>query len=178
MTPGGHGPRRWLDRVHDVGAVVAGVLLMLIGVFTLVPIGARLVGLPAHSWDEVATYCMAAAAFMGLACTWRAGAHVRMELLIVRMAGAHRRSAEVLALLVALAACMAFTWHAAAFTWLSYELNDVSQGLLPIPLWIPQSAMVLGLVLLSAAVAETLVDALAGRATAVTGLPGPPPMET
>jgi TRAP-type C4-dicarboxylate transport system permease small subunit len=169
----GLAPRRGLDRLHAAGAVAAGVLLVLVAVLTLVPIAARLLGLPAHSWDEVATFCMAGAAFMGLACTWRAGGHVRMELLVTRLTGVRRRAMEVAALLVALAACGFFSWHALAFAWLSYTLNDVSQGLLPIPLWIPQSAMVLGLLLLSLAVAESLVDALAGRATAGNGLQMP-----
>lgn len=165
-------PRAWLDGLHAAGAVSAGVLLVLIALLTLVPIVARLLGLPAHSWDEVATFCMAGAAFMGLACTWRAGAHVRMELVVNRLPGRWRQAAEVAALAVALVAALAFTWHAAAFAWLSYTLNDVSQGLLPIALWIPQSTMVLGLVLLSLAVAESFLDACAGRATPGSGLPG------
>ena len=45
-----------LDWLHRAGAIVAGVLLVAVAALTLVPIGARLLGLPAHSWDEVATF--------------------------------------------------------------------------------------------------------------------------
>ncbi len=142
--------------------MLAGVLLVLVGALTLVPIAARLLGLPAHSWDEVATYCMAASAFMGLACTWRGGAHIRMELLVARLKGATSRLVDVFALSATLLTCLYFAWYASKFAWLSWTMNDVSQGLLPIPLWLPQSGMVLGLALLCLAVAESLFDAVRG----------------
>jgi hypothetical protein len=47
-------------------------------------------------------------------------------------------------------------------TWESYLLNDLSNGILPIPLWIPQSAMALGLVLLTVAMIDELVHVLGG----------------
>jgi TRAP-type C4-dicarboxylate transport system permease small subunit len=154
--------RALLHQLHRAGALLAGVLLVAVAALTLVPIVARLVGLPAHSWDEVATYCMAASAFLGLAATWRAGVHVRMELVVARLKGRLGQAVEALALAITLVACGYFTWYAARFVRDSYTMNDMSQGLLPIPLWIPQSAMVAGLVLMCMAVAESLFDALRG----------------
>ena len=159
--------RKTVRRLHQAGAILAGVLLVLVGALTLVPIAARLLGRPAHSWDEVATFCMAASAFMGLACTWRAGAHIRMELLVARLTGRAARAMQVGALGTMLLACAYFAWYAAKFAWLSYTMNDLSQGLLPIPLWMPQSGMVVGLALLCLAVAESLLDALRGVTTPV-----------
>jgi TRAP-type C4-dicarboxylate transport system permease small subunit len=109
---------------------------------------------------------MAGSAFLGLAVTWRAGAHVRMELIVARVPGAPGRALQALALAVTLAACLYFTVYGARFVRESYSMNDVSQGLLPIPLWIPQLGMIAGLVLMSLAVAESLLDALRGRARA------------
>jgi len=159
--------RSVLRQLHKAGAVLAGVLLVLVGVLTLVPIAARLLGLPAHSWDEVATYCMAASAFMGLACTWRGGAHIRMELLVVRLKGNAARVVEIFALVTTLLTCLYFGWFAAKFAWLSWTMNDVSQGLLPIPLWLPQSGMVVGLALLCLAITESLFDAVRGGAAPI-----------
>ncbi|MEO8249318.1 MAG: TRAP transporter small permease subunit [Burkholderiales bacterium] len=152
--------RHFLHQLHRVGAVLAGVLLVAVGAFTLVPIVARLLGLPAHSWDEVATFCMAGSAFLGLAATWRSGVHVRMELLISRIPGAMGRAMQSLALAITLLACIYFAWYATRFVLLSYSMNDVSQGLLPIPLWIPQIGMVAGLLLMCLAVAESLFDSM------------------
>jgi TRAP-type C4-dicarboxylate transport system permease small subunit len=153
-----------LHALHRAGGFVAGVLLVAVCALTLVPIAARLLGLPAHSWDEVATFCMAASAFMGLAATWRAGVHVRMELIVARLKGTVRRVVETVALFITLAACGYFTGYATRFAIESFRMDDVSQGLLPIPLWLPQSGMVIGLVLLCLAVAESLLDTLRGAA--------------
>jgi TRAP-type C4-dicarboxylate transport system permease small subunit len=155
--------RGFLTQLHRVGAVLAGVLLVAVAALTLVPIVARLLGWPAHSWDEVATFCMAASAFMGLACTWRSGVHVRMELLLAQFKGGTRRAFEIMALAITLVACVYFCWYATRFVLESYQMNDISQGLLPISLWIPQSGMVAGLLLMCLAVGESLVDALTGR---------------
>ncbi|MBK6851817.1 MAG: TRAP transporter small permease subunit [Burkholderiales bacterium] len=156
--------RIWLNRLHLVGAVLAGVLLVAVAVLTLVPIVLRLLGLPAHSWDEVATFCMAGSAFLGLAVTWRSGGHVRMELIVARLPGAAGRWMQRLALVITLTACAYFTVYSVRFVRESYSMNDLSQGLLPIPLWIPQLGMVAGLLLMCLAVGESLFDALGGRA--------------
>ena len=66
----------------------------------------------------------------------------------------------VAALLVGL-----FAWYCCDMTLTSYQLRDVSQGLVPVALWIPQSAMALGLVMLLLAVIDDLVAALRSRPT-------------
>jgi TRAP-type C4-dicarboxylate transport system permease small subunit len=149
-----------LTRLHQAAAIVSGVLLVLVAVLTLVQITTRLVGLPAHSWDEVATFCMAGSTFTGLAYAWRNGAHIRMELIVERLRGGARRVAESIALSVMLAITVYMAWHTADMTIVSWQTNDVSQGLLPIPLWMPQSSMALGCVVLMLAVAESLFDVL------------------
>ncbi|MEN3291478.1 MAG: hypothetical protein V7642_731 [Burkholderiales bacterium] len=149
-----------LTRLHRAAAIISGVLLVLVAVLTLVQITTRLVGLPAHSWDEVATFCMAGSTFTGLAYAWRNGAHIRMELIVERLRGGARRVAESIALSVMLAITVYMAWHTADMTIVSWQTNDVSQGLLPIPLWIPQSSMALGCVVLMLAVAESLFDVL------------------
>lgn len=157
--------RKLLRLLHRAGALLAGVLLVAVGVLTLVPIVARLLGLPAHSWDEVATFCMAGSAFLGLAATWQAGVHVRMELVVARVPGAAGHALQAFALGLTLLACVYFAWYAMRFVLLSYSMNDMSQGLLAIPLWIPQTTMVAGLVLMCIAVAESFFDSLRGRTT-------------
>jgi TRAP-type C4-dicarboxylate transport system permease small subunit len=149
-----------LTRLHRAAAIISGVLLVLVAVLTLVQITTRLVGLPAHSWDEVATFCMAGSTFTGLAYAWRNGAHIRMELIVERLRGGARRVAESIALSVMLAITVYMAWHTADMTIVSWQTNDVSQGLLPIPLWMPQSSMALGCVVLMLAVAESLFDVL------------------
>jgi TRAP-type C4-dicarboxylate transport system permease small subunit len=163
--------RTLLARLHQAAAILAGILLVLVAVLTLIQITARTIGLPAHSWDEIATFCMAGSTFMGLAYAWRTGAHIRMELIVDRLQGYAKRVVETLALIVMLFAVVYMTWHTAEMTILSWQMNDVSQGLLPIPLWMPQSAMALGSAVLTLALAETLFDTVLASNAGVLSSP-------
>jgi TRAP-type C4-dicarboxylate transport system permease small subunit len=58
-----------------------------------------------------------------------------------------------------------FAWFTCDMAVTSYQLGDVSQGLVPVPLWVPQSGMALGLVVLAIAFVDDLVATLRGRPT-------------
>ena len=47
-------------------------------------------------------------------------------------------------------------------TWQSWQFNELSQGLVPIPMWIPQIGMALGTAVLFLAMGEKLVDVARG----------------
>jgi TRAP-type C4-dicarboxylate transport system permease small subunit len=53
-------------------------------------------------------------------------------------------------------------WWACLFTYESWEFNDIAQGLLPIPLWIPQLSFAIGSVLLWLALVDELFLVLGG----------------
>ncbi len=48
----------------------------------------------------------------------------------------------------------------------SLEYGDVSPGMVPVALWIPQSAMALGLVILTISLLDSFVEALRGQVPA------------
>ena len=50
-----------------------------------------------------------------------------------------------------------FAWHSAVMTWQSYEFNEMGQGVVPVPLWIPQTIMTFGLFAQAVAIADNLV---------------------
>ena len=47
----------------------------------------------------------------------------------------------------------------------SYDFGDVSIGMVPVPLWIPQAVMVLGLIWLLIALLDALIGLISGRIT-------------
>jgi TRAP-type C4-dicarboxylate transport system permease small subunit len=51
---------------------------------------------------------------------------------------------------------------ACRFTYESWEFNDISQGLLPMPMWIPQMSFALGSLLLLVAVLDEFIIVLRG----------------
>ena len=154
--------RAALDWLYRASGVLAGVFLVLIAVMTLAQIGGRLLGIAARSFDDFAGFCMAASFFLGLAATQRAGEHIRVSLLLHGLSAGGRRAMELASLAVSLFLCAYFAWYAADMTWTSHTLNDVSQGLVGVPLWIPQSGMALGLTILAIALADDLLAVIRG----------------
>jgi TRAP-type C4-dicarboxylate transport system permease small subunit len=155
--------RSALNAVYKGSGLLAGFFLVAIAVLSLVQICGRLLGIAASSYDEFAGYCMAASSFLGLAWTLRTSEHIRMTLAIGRAQGGLRRAFELCCLGVAAAITGYFAWSSAAMVWTSHTLNDVSQGLVPIQLWIPQSGMALGLAILLVAFVDDLVAVALGR---------------
>lgn len=154
--------RAALDGLYRASGVLAGFFLVCIAAMTLAQIGGRLLGFAARSYDDFAGFAMAASFFLGLAWTMRCGEHIRVSLLLEHLKLGRRRAMEIACLVVSLFLCGYFAWYAIDMTWTSYQLNDVSQGLVAVPLWIPQLAMALGLVVLAIALADDLLVALRG----------------
>jgi TRAP-type C4-dicarboxylate transport system permease small subunit len=157
--------RSLLNRLFDLSAVLAGVFMVLIALFSLMQMGGRLLGFEAHSYDEFAGWSMAASSFLGLAYTFRRNEHIRVSLLIDRIKGPGRQIAEILVLLIASGLALYFAWFSVDMVITSYQLNDMSQGLVAVPLWIPQLGMALGVSLLALAVTDDLISALRGKRT-------------
>jgi TRAP-type C4-dicarboxylate transport system permease small subunit len=157
--------RAALELLYRASGLAAGFFLAAIGALTAVQIVGRLLGFAAYSFDDFAGFSMAASSFLGLAYTLRANEHIRMTLVLHHTRPALRRALEIVCLAVAAFLVGVFAWFTCDMTLTSYQLGDVSQGLVPVPLWIPQSGMALGLVVLAAAFVDDLAGALRGRTT-------------
>jgi len=167
--------RAALELLYRTSGRLAGFFLIAVAVLSLAQIGGRLLGFAAHSFDEFAGYCMAASSFLGLAYTLRASEHIRMTLVVHRTHGAARRALELACLAAGVLLVGFFTWYAADMVWFSYTTHDVSQGLVPVPLWIPQAGMALGLATLFVALFDDLVAALSGRVPSYDRIQGAAP---
>ena len=74
--------RTFLDRLYLLSGYLAGVFLVAIFLLMLALSVGREVGVNVKSGDDIASWCMAAMAFLGLAHTFRKGELIRMGLLI------------------------------------------------------------------------------------------------
>ena len=142
--------------------MLAGFFLVCIAVTTLAQIVGRLLGVSARSFDDFAGYAMAASFFLGLAWTMRRGEHIRVGLLLDHLGRRARRVMELICLAVSLFLCGYFAYYAVDTAWTSYQLGDVSQGLVGVPLWIPQLGMALGLVVLAISLADDVLVSIGG----------------
>ena len=154
--------RRLLNGIYLGSGILAGVFLILIALLSLAQIVGRLLGYAAYSFDEFAGFCMAASSFLGLTYTFRYNEHIRVSLLLDHIHGAGRRRLEIACLGVTLFLIAFFAGFAIEMTWFSFRFGDVSQGLVPVKLWIPQSGMAAGLVVLAIALLDDLIVVLRG----------------
>ena len=154
--------RKSLERLYLGSGVFAGVFLVLIGALSLAQITGRMLGFAAYSFDDFAGFCMAASSFLGLAHTYRRNEHIRVALVIDRLHGGKRRALEALCLAASSFLIGFFAWYAIDMVWTSYQINDVSQGLVPVPLWLPQGGMALGLIIMTIALLDDLIVVIAG----------------
>ncbi|MFP6850690.1 MAG: TRAP transporter small permease [Pseudomonas sp.] len=145
-----------LHKLYTLSGWLSGVFLVLICLLVVAQIVARQFGSMVPAADEFAAYAMAASGFMALPYALQRGAHIRVELLYRLLPPAGRRAADVLSTLVGLLIALYLAWYCTLFVLESYEFSEVSSGLLPIPMWLPQLPMVLGTLILSVAMAERL----------------------
>ena len=121
--------------------------------------------------DAFASSAMAAMAFLGLAHTFKRGEMIRVGLLLERLHGRTKQAFEILSLGIATAFVAYFTWYAGAMTYDSWRFNDMAQGVLAVPLWIPQLGYAIGLIVLFIAFLDEFVRVLAGHPPAYEKAP-------
>lgn len=154
--------RAALDRVYLFAGYLAGAFMVAIFVLMMILSAGRPLGINLPAGDDLVSWCMAAMAFLGLAHTFRSGEMIRVGLLIDRLTGRRRRFCELFSLVVGCGFIGFFAWHAAKMTYDSFRFNDMTQGVLAIPLWIPQLGFSGGLAILFVAFADELVHVLRG----------------
>ncbi len=106
---------------------------------------------------EYAAYFMAAASFMGFGAALNRGAHIRVSLLLNAVGPNAKRYVDIWCFTVAAATMWYFCWHARQFVYWSWKFNDVSQAQDKTALWIPQSVMIIGGVILAVALTDHLL---------------------
>jgi TRAP-type C4-dicarboxylate transport system permease small subunit len=155
--------RRFLDGLYLVSGWLAGMFLLAIFVLMLALSAGREIGINVKSGDDIASWCMAAMAFLGLAHTFKSGEMIRVGLLTERLSGRPRWLTEIFALVMAALFIGFFAWHAIDLTVTSWRLNDMSTGVLIVPLWFPQLGYAAGLVILFVAIVDELVHVARGN---------------
>lgn len=155
--------RAALDRLYALSGALAALCLAAICAVMIAQSLGREVGVLVRGADDITSWLTAASAFLALGHTFRHGELVRVGLWIERLQPAARRRAEVVALSVTLIFVGAMLWAVAKFVLDSWRFNEVAQGLIKIPIWIPQLAFVVGVAIFFVAVLDEWVTVLRGR---------------
>lgn len=154
--------RRSLDALYATGGALAALCVLAIFVL-MIGASAGRIFLWRVGWvNDVVSWLCAAAAFLGMAYSFRNGDFVRVTLLLETLSPALRRRFEVASLLVAATAVGYLGFWAARFTWESWQFNDIAGNMVAIPIWIPQMSFVIGAAVFVIAVLDECVGVLRG----------------
>lgn len=155
--------RRALDRLYLASGALGAFFIVLIGVLMIAQSVLRELNVRTGAVNDVVAWFCAAAAFFTMAHAFKHGDFVRVTLLLESTSARMRRALEIMALAIGSLAVGYLAWWACKFTYESWEFNDIAQGLLPLPLWIPQLSFALGSVLLWVAMLDELILVLQGQ---------------
>ena len=149
--------RRFLDRLYWASGALAAVCLASICVLMLAQAVGREFGLLIRAADDITSWLCAASAFFALGHTFRHGELVRVGLFIDMLKPRARRAAEIVALSVTGLFVGYMAWAVTKFVYESWKFKEVAQGLVKIPIWIPQLCFVLGVLIFLVAIVDELV---------------------
>ncbi|OYW57852.1 MAG: C4-dicarboxylate ABC transporter permease, partial [Bosea sp. 12-68-7] len=90
------------------------------------------------------------------------GELIRVGLVTDKLRGRSKQVVEFICLVIGTGFTGFFAWFAAKMTYESWLFNDMAQGVLAVPLWIPQLGYSGGLLILFIAFLDELVHALRG----------------
>ncbi|HJT61674.1 MAG TPA: TRAP transporter small permease, partial [Burkholderiales bacterium] len=156
--------RRFLDRLYDAAGAAAAVCLASIAAVMLAQAAMREFGYLFRGADDIVAWLCAASAFLALGHTFRRGELVRVGIVIDHLPPRVRRPVGIGALFIAVAFVAYMAYAVLRFVYESWAFKEVAQGLIEIPIWIPQMSFVLGaLVLLVAVVDEFIVMVGGGK---------------
>ncbi len=154
--------RRLLDALYSAGAGLAALSLLSIFGIMMAQVVMREMQLQLPAADDISAYLCVSTTFFALAATFKRGELIRVGMLLDKLSPGPRRLAE-LGVLGLAAALMAYvTFWTAQDMWFSWEIDEVAQGTVPIPLWIPKIAVPAGAGLLLIAIIDEFVIVLRG----------------
>ncbi len=167
--------RKFLDALYLASGWLAAFFIAAICTLVVVQVCLNLIdrisglvtgtaiGLTIPSYADFTGFFLASASFLALAHTLRQGAHIRVNLFISHLPAGVARLFEFWCVAAAAAISIYFSYYTGVLVSESYQFHDLSPGMIAIPLWIPQTAMLVGLIILSTALVDTFIGLIRGE---------------
>lgn len=164
--------RTVLDKLYAAALWLSAACLVTIALLISAQLGGRLidgglrllgvepVGIVILSLAEYSGSLLAAASFLALAGTLKAGAHIRITMLLQALPGRARHAFELWAFGASAVFSGFIAWQLARFAWVSFLFDEVSPGVVRFPLALPQAAMAAGAIILTVALIDEFLIVL------------------
>lgn len=168
--------RRTLNFVYNFSGALAAALIaiicLLVSTQVFLNLVTKVLGTGASysipSYADFAGYFLASSSFLALAYTLTRGGHIRVTLVLGRLPAKSRWISELFSLLVATGVTVFVLWHMVELAHSSYIYEDASPGMVVIHLWIPQSVVCVGLLILSIALVDSLIQTIIKKTPVIT----------
>jgi len=126
-------------------------------------------GLTIPSYADFTGFFLAAASFLALAYTLREGGHIRVSLLLHHLPVRVQFYFELWCLTLVGCITIFFTYYMGSLVYESWRYGDMSSGMVAVPIWIPQSMILVGLAVLSIALVDEFISVAKGNKPSYEG---------
>ena len=158
--------RKLLNNIYLSAAVIAGICLLLMTLLILAQIVGRWFDVLIPSTEDFSGFLLAAASFLALPYALRNGSLIRVSLFISQLPLRWRKPVEVIVLLIAIGFAAFAAWSVSLMVIESGEFEELTQGYIAVPLWLPQTPLAIGLILFCTALIDELFSMLTVGKTA------------
>lgn len=148
---------RFLDRLGNVGVVLSSVAAWALTAVILYDVMLRAFFTPTLWGSEVSVYLMIALAFLGVGATYGVDGHFRVSFVRDLLPERLRLMMDVFGLIVSLLFSLGFIYGSVKLVAFSWSMGLLMPTILRLPIWLLESFLPLGGVLLTLAI---LRDAL------------------
>ena len=155
--------RRLLDALYLGCGWLAAVFLGGICILMLSQALLREFDVLIRGADDLTAWFCAASAFLALPHTFKYGDLVRVGLLLDSLSERVRRYFEIFSLGIAAWFVGYMTCAVGSYVFESWQLNEVAQGLIKVPLWMPQMSFLVGSAVFLIAIVDELILVLRRR---------------
>ncbi len=154
--------RRALDALYSASAGLAALSLLAIFFVMMAQVTLREMNIQFAGADDLSAYLCVATTFFALAKTFKNGELIRVGLAIDKLPPGARRLVEILVLIAAAIVVGSIVWFTLNDVLFAIEIEEVAQGTVAFPLWIPKLAMPLGGGILLIAILDELIRVILG----------------
>ncbi len=149
--------RAFLDRLYGVSLFLAGCFLVGIAALMVGESLVRKAGGYITGASELIGWFCAAAGFLALPATFKRGDMVRVGALVDALQPAVRRILLVANLVIATVFTAYMVYAVGSYLIDGWRAEELTQGMILIPVWVPQLSFLVGVVLLMVAVVDELL---------------------
>lgn len=168
--------RRALDNYYKFCAYLAACSLCLICIIVSLQVVFNIInklwevysghslGMLLPSYDSITGYLLVATTFLAIAYTFRQGGHIRVSLLLTRIKSKKiTKCIEVFSVFSVLTLMVYASIYSVMLVHETWLFKDVSPGIIPIPLWIPQLVMSFGCITFVVALLDSFVGVITNK---------------